>query len=364
MPADVIGFYDFVLPRARKTIAGAARPRTLLWYIPDFNKGSGGHLNIFRTIWHLERMGWESAIVLVQPRQHADAEAARRDIAEHFFALQAPVYLEHDELPACEFVVATGWQTAYPVRDLECTATKVYFLQDFEPYFYARGGEYLLAENTYRFGFFGIVVGDWLARKLRSEYGMRTHTVGFGVEPERYRRLPRYRPAVKRVFFYARPPTPRRAFEVGMLALNEVWRRRPETEFALAGWDLSDHQIGFPHRSYGTLDLDDLAELYSQCDVGLVLSMTNLSLLPLELMACGCVVVSNRGENVEWLLNDDIAVLADGTPEALAEAICGQLEDDAGRCARSERSEALARRQTWQAVADAFAEGLARAARP
>lgn len=92
--------------------------------------------------------------------------------------------------------------------------------------------------------------------------------------------------------------------------------------------------------------------------------MTNLSLLPLELMACGCVVVSNRGENVEWLLNDDIAVLADGTPEALAEAICGQLEDDAGRCARSERSEALARRQTWQAVADAFAEGLARAARP
>lgn len=91
---------------------GAARPGTLLWFIPDFNIGSGGHQTIFRTIWHLERMGWESNIVIVSPTEHATAELARHDICTHFFALQSKVFIGFDNLPNSEFVVATGWQTA------------------------------------------------------------------------------------------------------------------------------------------------------------------------------------------------------------------------------------------------------------
>jgi O-antigen biosynthesis protein len=38
-------------------------------------------------------------------------------------------------------------------------------------------------------------------------------------------------------------------------------------------------------------------------------------------MACGCLVVSNRGPNVEWLLNDDVAILAEPRIDTMVEAL-------------------------------------------
>ena len=358
---DVLRHYGFVMPYELQARPGKAEAGTLLWFIPDFNVGSGGHLNIFRTIWHLERMGYRSTIVVARPVMHHDAVEAREAIRTHFFPLQANVLLGEDELPPCEFAIATGWDTAYSVRAFTGAVHKLYFVQDYEPHFYPVGSESILAENTYHFGFFGIVAGNWLAERLACEYGMSTHSVGFGVELERYRRLPRREPEIRRVFFYARPPTPRRAFEIGLLVLNAVSERMPGTQFVLAGWDTAGYRIPFPHLACGTVALDDLPDLYSQCDVALVLSLTNASLLPLELMASGCAVVSNKGPNVEWLINDEIAMLANTSPEELADAVCTLLQDDDRRHALSARAEAFARNQTWDAVARDFEEGLLQA---
>lgn len=176
-------------------------------------------------------MGYTSGIVIVKPDKHQRAERARDDIRQHF-PLQAQVYMGADGLPPCEFAIATGWDTAYMVRAFQGAVRKLYFVQDFEPSFYAIGSESVLAENTYRFGFSGITAGGWLAEKLRAEYGMRTHAVGFGVEQERYQQLSRREPKSSG-YFYARP-TPRRAFRLGLLVLNAVWRRLPQTQFVLA----------------------------------------------------------------------------------------------------------------------------------
>ena len=58
-----------------------------------------------------------------------------------------------------------------------------------------------------------------------------------------------------------------------------------------------------------------------------MLAFTNTSFLPLEIMACGCPVVSNRGPFVEWLLNDKIAVLCDSDVPSISGALQGILED-------------------------------------
>lgn len=355
---NVFVHYDFVCVDQVQLASQPARPNTLLWFIPDFNIGSGGHQTIFRTIWHLERMGWESGIVIVSPIVHATAEAAQHDICEHFFPLQAKVYMGFNGLPNSEFVIATGWQTAYPVRAVTGPVKKLYFVQDFEPSFYPTGTESVLAENTYHFGFFGITAGGWLARKLKADYGMQTHAISFGVDHELYRQRPRREPEVKRVFLYARPPTPRRAFEFCLLVLEAVSRKLPETQFILAGWDVSDYHIPFPHLAAGVITPSELADVFSQCDAALVMSLTNLSLMPLEVMAAGCAVVSNRGDCVEWLLNDEVALLTEPTVEALSAALCHLLEDDAARMALASRGQAFARQQHWQASAEAFEQGL------
>lgn len=355
---DVFSHYSFVHPTQLAAVDSLYPANTINWFIPDFNVGSGGHLNIFRMIWNLEKKGIQSRIIIVKPNQHHSKEQAQSNIRKHFFPLQAEVWLGLNGLPSAEFAVATGWDTAYPVRDFTGATHKLYFVQDYEPCFYALGSDAVLAENTYNFGFYGITAGSWLAKKLTAEHGMTTHSVGFGVEHDRYQQTPRREPHIKRVFFYARPPTPRRAFELGLLVLNVVSDRLPDTQFLLAGWDTAAYHIPFPHLGCGTVSLEELPDLYSQCDVALVLSLTNVSLLPLELMACGCAVVSNSGPNVDWLVTDDVAALTRCEPGALADAICDLLVNDDKRKALASRASAYAQEMTWTDVAESFEQGL------
>lgn len=325
----IVDFYDFVRARpvGSPIVAGSVPRTTINWVVPPFGFGSGGHLNIFRFVHHLENEGFDCRIIVVGEPQPVSVQQARKQINDWFFPLKGAVYLGIGAAPPAHITIATSWQTAYYVRSFQSTIHRCYFVQDFEPYFYAPGAEYAWAEETYRFGFTGITAGNWLKDKLASEYDMRTYAFGFSFDHDLYTPRERREADVRRIFFYARPPTQRRAFEMGMLVLDEVTRRLPDVKVVLAGWDVSGYHIPFEHLNAGIVGLGSLPDLYSQCDVALVLSFTNLSLLPLELMACGTPVVSNRAPCTEWLLNDDNACLAAPKVEALSDALCAVLED-------------------------------------
>jgi glycosyltransferase involved in cell wall biosynthesis len=323
----VIEFYDFVRSRPVGTpiAVGTVERTTINWVVPPWGFGSGGHLNIFRFVYYLEQEGFNCRIVVVGEPKPLSAEDAYKQINNWFFPLKGDVYIGINSAPPAHITIATSWQTAYYVRSFQSTVHRCYFVQDFEPYFYAAGAEYAWAEETYRFGFFGITAGSWLKDKLAADYGMRTEAFSFSYDRNLYSQHKRREPEIRRIFFYARPPTERRAFQLGILVLDEVTRRMPEVKVIFAGWDISEYHIPFEHLNGGVLGLHELPDLYSQCDVALVLSFTNLSLLPLELMACGTPVVSNRAPCTEWLLNKDNCLLASPTVEALADALCNVL---------------------------------------
>lgn len=297
---------------------------TVNWVIPDINIGSGGHMNIFRFISYLEDHGLHNRVYLFQCTRFVDTEAFRGFLKEYYGeTLTNPdveAYSDVKDMEYAQATVATGWQTAYHVRRFNNTDHKFYFVQDFEPYFYPMGSEYLLAENTYRFGFYGITAGDWLKEKLHREYGMRTSSFSFSYDKELYQKGKKG-DGVNRLFFYARPVTPRRAFELGLLALIETSKRIPDLEVVFAGWDVSNYEIPFVHLNAGSVKLEELADLYAQCDMCLVMSTTNLSLLPLEIMASNSVVVCTKGENNEWLVNENNAILVSYDPIEIADTL-------------------------------------------
>jgi glycosyltransferase involved in cell wall biosynthesis len=266
----------------------------------------------------------------------------------HFFPINAEVSIGEQSLKPAKYTIATSWITAYTVYSFKATQHRCYFVQDYEPYFFPHGSDYCFAETTYRMGLHGITAGDWLANKLAKDFGMRTTSMGFSFDHSLYYPRNRRDPGIKRVFFYARSVTPRRGFQLGILALKKVAQCLPDVEFILAGWDSSSYQISFKHIDAGNVPVKDLPELYSQCDVALVLSLTNLSLLPLELMACGCPVVSNKGENVEWLLNNTNAVLADSTPDSLGDAIIDLLCDEHKRRQLATASSKFSMSTSWE----------------
>ena len=245
---DILGFYNFVRSKNIDCdLKVAVEHQSINWFIPPFGEGSGGHHNIFRFVRMMETRGFECNIVIVGYAGPDSASQIKEKVDRWFTEINAPVFIGSDSAPDAYFTFATSWPTAYELRNFGRTRKKLYFVQDFEPYFYSLGSEYVFAENTYRFGFTGVTAGDWLSDKLRDEYQMECISLGFSVDLTHYRILERREPEIKRVFFYARPPTYRRAFELGLLVLDELVRQLPHVKIIFAGWDVSQYEISFEH---------------------------------------------------------------------------------------------------------------------
>lgn len=353
---DVVGFFRAILDPAYvdpgKPVLRAAQNAGMLdglWFIPDFGAGSGGHLNIFRFMRGLEKLGMRLGVVIVGEHRHANRVQAKARIVEYFGTIEAAVCFGDDVLPHARGVVATSWITAhvakhYPVSD----AARFYFVQDYEPLFYPSGFESTAAAATYELGFQPICAGSWIADVLEERHGVRAlGHFGFSYDHDTYWPKPK-RDDIKRVFFYARPPTARRGFELGLLALDLVGRMRPDVHFIFAGWDMSDYRFDHVHLNAGVLPTSSLPDLYSQCDVALILSFTNMSLLPYEVMACGCAVVTNDDACATWGLERDMAMFAKATPEALAEAIVALLDDPEKRGRLTDAASTFVSGTSWE----------------
>lgn len=290
------------------------------WIMHPPGESSGGHQNIFRFITYLEAAGHEATVYLydsfdraVDPRRVQEMVAS----SPSYPHVRAQFRMWDGGVdPDTDVILATGWETAYPAFRDPSNARRAYFVQDFEPGFYAVGSEHTLAENTYRFGFRGITAGDWLATTLARDYGMRTASFGFAADTDTYHLTN----TAKReeVFFYARPVTARRGFELGVMALERLVELRPDVTIHLAGWDVSGYDLSFPYVDHAAMKITELNELYNRCGVGLVLSLTNLSLLPLELLAAGVIPVLNEGQNNRLVTDNPFIEYAEPTPAALA----------------------------------------------
>ena len=333
------------------------------WFMPPLGPNSGGHINIFRFISGLERRGFDCRAVIVNDgtltEEKTPSTILGQRINDWYGRFDGRAMYVDDDVPAAHFSIATGWQSAYSVRAYRGSPMKCYFIQDFEPWFYAVSAESSFADETYRFGFTGITAGAWLARKLSSEYRMRCHALGFSYDRELYQPTPRRDPNRLNVFCYVRPETPRRGWETAALALDELHRRRPDVGIILAGGNVDGASLPFPALVTGSLTQSELPDLYSQCDAGLVISFSNLSLLPLELMACGVPVVSNTGPNVEWLLNGEIAKLARPDPKSIGKALAEVFElSPQARLDWSARVMQFAHRTSWEREIDTLARLL------
>ncbi len=199
----------------------------------------------------------------------------------------------------------------------------------FEPFFDPVGSYSVLADNTYKFGLHGITIGSWLAEKLTAEYGMHCDWFEFGFSKDEYRVV--NTGTRKKVLFYARPVTPRRGFELGILSLELFHKKHPEYEINLLGWDLSDYDIPFPYVNSGILSAKELNVLYNECVAGLVLSFTNMSLLPLEMLAAGCVPVVNEAEHTHKVGYADALEYAEPLPSSIASKLEEVIDQYSGR---------------------------------
>lgn len=330
-------------------------PYTINWVMSPPGKGSGGHQNIFRFIRFLEQKGHTCRVYLYSANDFPTLKKVSEVLQQSYPKTKASITWYKGELAPADAVFATGWETAYPVFNDNTKARRFYFVQDFEPYFYPLGSEYILAENTYRFNFSGITAGGWLARKLSKEYGMSCDHYDFGADKTLYR-LENNQPR-KEIFFYARPVTARRGFEMGIMALEKFHKQHPDYTITLAGWDVSEYKIPFPHQNLKSLSLDKLSEVYNKSAAALVMSLTNMSLLPLELLSCGVIPVVTDGENNRQVSDNPFIEYALASPDALAAALHKAVTRK-NQPAYAKRAAASVAEINWETAGEKFEEIL------
>ena len=293
-------------------------PFVFNWVLPPMGESSGGHTTIFRIIQFLESKGHHCRVYFYDPLNTNTLRSLTENL-KHYPSITADLFYNEKAMQEADGIFATSWHTAYPVFNAKTDAKKFYFVQDFEPFFDPVGAYSTLAENTYHFGLHAITIGSWLAEKLSTEYGMECDPFEFGVNASEYKLLsPKPR---KKILFYARPVTPRRGFELGVLALEIFHKKHPEYEINFLGWDMKRYEIPFDFVNNGILATDELNALYNECAAGLVLSFTNMSLLPLEMMAAGCVPIINESKHTRMVGYADSLEYAIPTPQALADKL-------------------------------------------
>ena len=366
--ADVLRYAkEGAAPLAPRSPTAPDRDRLhLAFVVPPFRRGSGGHSTIFGLIARLERMGHTCTVWVIDPGgdHHLDRPAVtRRNIVDWFAPVGAPVFTSFDDWHGADVAVATGWDTAHPVAMLPGCGARAYLVQDHEPEFFATSAERIWAEQTYDLGLYPICASRWLRDLLTEQHGCEGAYFHLGVDHDVYRPDPSVERRRDTVIFYARAGTARRAVPLGVLALEELCARRPGTRVIAFGQD-DPLRTTFHSETLGVAAPARLAQAYTEATVGLCLSLTNYSLIPQEMMACGLPCVDLDGGSSEAAFGADGPIeLAAADPIAIADAMEALLEDGALWRDRSAASVEFAAGASWDHAAEQVESGLRAALR-
>jgi len=324
--------------------------------VPSFKPGSGGHMTIANIVRGLERRGHTCSLWIDDPGRRMDAEAPAQ-LREWFGPFDAQVRYGFDDWSGADVVLATGWQTVARALSLGGAAGRAYLVQDHEPEFFGTSAQRHYADDSYRHGLHAITAGTWLADLMHDSYGMSATPFDLGVNPDVYATQ-----AIHRhdnvVLFYARASTPRRAVPIALAGLGELVARRPDVEVWGFGYGI-EPGVDFAVNHLGVLSEPELAQYYNAATVGLVLSMTNYSLVAQEMLACGLACVELDSPSVVAAYGRDGPVdLAPPDPYAIASALERLLDDLPLRAERVRAGLEFAATRTWDRAAEQVEAGL------
>ena len=298
--------------------------KKIAWVIPHPGKGSGGHRTIIQNVNALIRAGYECDIY-VEDDDISTPQIVRNKINEYYEKCDAGIYVGLQVKKDYDLMFATGWQIVEFVKNMPARK-KAYFIQDFEPWFFPMGDQYLITENSYRYGFKPVTIGKWLAHKMLAEYNNPVEYFDFGADLNVYKKLENVKKENAICFVY-QPEKSRRCDIIGLRALKIVKTLKPDLKIYLYGSSV-EATFDFECENLHIIPITECNELYNKCKVGVCMSASNPSRIPFEMMAAGLPVVELYKENNIYDMPDEGVVLARTSPEAIASAIIDILDNE------------------------------------
>lgn len=266
-------------------------PRTWIFVLEYASRGSGGLADVVHLGEELQaRHGWRVFYHVCGEQTHDSAIDAIRWTDNRV----SPDRVLQGIECAPEIVCATAWPTAYLVRSIP-SFRKLYFVQDYEPWFHRRGVQHEYAAKSYSLGLEIFTLGDWLPRQIEKEHGVKAFGMPYPlsdpIDPE-----PSWEKR-RKVAVYLQPDKEHRGAGLLLTACRAVAENLAREGLELEFFGSRQNEwlaIDFPGTLRGILTRQELAVLMKSARAAVFSSFTNVSLLPIRFLANGaCVVEAN-----------------------------------------------------------------------
>ena len=169
---------------------------------------------------------------------------------------------------------------------------------------------------------FVITAGSWLGETLTTP-NQNVVSFYFGADQIYF---PPLRYEKRHLIVFHQPEKPRRMPNLVSAFLTEFHQKYPEWKITVVGSTLRDINLKFANQ-VGVLEPTQLAEIYRRGTFGLVLSATNASLIPLEMLSAGLPVITNSGPNSQWLGSYSGLFYSRPTVESLIDTFEGSVKE-------------------------------------
>jgi glycosyltransferase involved in cell wall biosynthesis len=192
-----------------------------------------------------------------------------------------------------------------------------------------------------------------MAEILERDYGLEARWFECGTDLDTYAFAGDEGREPGHIAVYGRRETPRRAVELAIAGIANLFERRPGLRVTLFGSNVKG-SAPFPCTDLGVVPPRELAALYRRASAGVVFSLTTHSLVAQEMMASGLPVVELEGENVSGALgaSGEHVMLAERTPDSIADALERVLDDRESAAAMARRARAFVEERTWERAGD------------
>ena len=335
--------------------------KSITFVIPGMPAFSGGHTSILRLGTELSRRGYDIGYVSFAP-QNIDEMKKNAEINLKNF--KGNIIGDDITKVKSDIIFATSWESVYYTRKM--SGYKMYFIQDYEPYFNLYGESYIMAQKSYEVGYHMISLGKWNKHMIEKECSInsRLDYITFPYEGKEYfekeRNFKQYK--FKNEFNFA-------------VYIKDVGKRAPyliqylltklKNDFIKEGITLNIKYYGEDKNfkceggeNLGKLSKSELLNLYNNSDFGLVASLTNISLVPYEMLATGLPVIEFKEGTFEYFFPKNTAIITSFDYNDFYQQIKNAIKNTDKLEEMNKNSMNFLKELSWQKTTDEFIEIL------
>lgn len=291
------------------------RVKRITFIITRMVKFHGGQTSILRLGTRLADQGYDVIYAVYKAQTKDEMElCARSNFAGYKGRLCTAAGLKRLKT---DIVVATSYDTVSFAKKSD--GYKMYFVQDYEPYFYQFGELFLMAKKTYEQGLHMVSLGNWNKEMILRECKPVSpiDVIEFPYEASEYPKIERdyaaygvkkeFTIAVYLKFYGKRLPT------IIPYLLTHVKEKFREEGIEIKVKYFGEAKNFRPKggENLGMLTKKELFALYEKSDFGMVASLSNISLVPYEMISTGLPVIEFADGTFPYFFPKDSGILTE-----------------------------------------------------